>query len=173
MTHRSSRLLTAWLGLIAMCLVALAPTVSHLLRSSRLIAMPVCTVDGAGQEQRLVLPGGQMMAGMPGMHHSTSTSLTPMSIAPSVLGVQGVLSAMQSRDAGNAAGGGHHTGSQPMDDCGYCDLLNHAPAMPVVAPAAPSLILLLFGALVLPALTRFTPFGAFPSGRPRGPPRVS
>jgi hypothetical protein len=69
---------------------------------------------------------------------------------------------------------GHHdSGSQPMDDCGYCDLFNHAPAMPTVPPAPAAPLLLLFAVFVLPALTRFTPLGAFPSGRPRAPPAIS
>ncbi|MBK3810705.1 DUF2946 domain-containing protein [Paraburkholderia nemoris] len=57
--------------------------------------------------------------------------------------------------------------------CGYCHLLQHHVAMPSVAAVEPPLALALAGT-VPPALsTRFTPLGAFPSGRPRGPPAVS
>ncbi|WP_115779691.1 DUF2946 domain-containing protein [Paraburkholderia caffeinilytica] len=57
--------------------------------------------------------------------------------------------------------------------CGYCHLLQHHVAMPSVAAIEPPAALVLAGT-VPPALsTRFTPLGAFPSGRPRGPPAVS
>ncbi|MBK3838343.1 DUF2946 domain-containing protein [Paraburkholderia aspalathi] len=57
--------------------------------------------------------------------------------------------------------------------CGYCHLLQHHVAMPTVAAVEPPPALALAGT-VPPALsTRFTPLGAFPSGRPRGPPAVS
>jgi hypothetical protein len=144
MTYRPRRCLTAWLGLVAMCLVVLAPTISHVLRASRVIAVPVCTVDGGELAHRLVMAAVPMMT-----------------------------VAMHGSDSMGGMSGAHHSDSSPMDDCGYCDLLHHAPSMPGVPPAQPALILLLFAVLMLPALARFTPFGAFPSGQPRAPPRVS
>jgi len=68
---------------------------------------------------------------------------------------------------------GHSTGSHLLDDCGYCDLMMHEAALPSVPPALPSPLLLVMLALLLPPLRRFTPIGAFPSGRPRAPPRFS
>jgi hypothetical protein len=57
--------------------------------------------------------------------------------------------------------------------CGYCHLLEHHVAMPTVAAVAPPAALLLAGTPPATLSTRFTPLGAFPSGRPRAPPVVS
>lgn len=60
--------------------------------------------------------------------------------------------------------------ADPLVACGYCDLLATHVAMPPV-PAVTLVLLTLFFAAVSPSLnTRFTPLGAFPSGRPRAPP---
>jgi hypothetical protein len=164
MTYSARRQFTAWLGLIAMCLVAFAPTLSHLVRASRVVEVPVCTVDGAGQAHRMVL----LDAYVPGTSSAAALSV----MAASALGAKDLLG-MHRGGSAHGMHGHQDTGSQPMDDCGYCDLLNHAPAMPAVPPAPIASLLLLFSLFVLPALTRFTPFGAFPSGRPRGPPVIS
>jgi hypothetical protein len=63
--------------------------------------------------------------------------------------------------------------SHLLDDCGYCSLMAHEAALPSVPPAPPSPLWLLLPVLLLPALRRFTPIGAFPSGRPRAPPAFS
>jgi len=68
---------------------------------------------------------------------------------------------------------GKHTGSHVLDDCGYCTLMMHEAALPSMPPVLPSVLLLVMLALVLPSLRRYTPIGAFPSGRPRAPPRFS
>ncbi|HET8597816.1 MAG TPA: DUF2946 domain-containing protein [Castellaniella sp.] len=65
------------------------------------------------------------------------------------------------------------SGSHLLDDCGYCSLMLHEAALPSVPPAPPSPLWLLLPVLLLPALRRFTPIGAFPSGRPRAPPAFS
>ncbi|MFL9898108.1 DUF2946 domain-containing protein [Paraburkholderia fungorum] len=57
--------------------------------------------------------------------------------------------------------------------CGYCHLLQHHVAMPSVATAEPPAALALAGTAPPALSTRFTPLGAFPSGRPRDPPAVS
>jgi hypothetical protein len=57
--------------------------------------------------------------------------------------------------------------------CGYCHLLQHHVAMPTVAAAEPPAALALAGTAPPTLSTRFTPLGAFPSGRPRAPPAVS
>jgi hypothetical protein len=57
--------------------------------------------------------------------------------------------------------------------CGYCHLLQHHVAMPSVAAIEPPAALALAGAAPPALSTRFTPLGAFPSGRPRDPPAVS
>jgi len=68
--------------------------------------------------------------------------------------------------------GVHHT-DDPLAACGYCDLLATHAAIPSIPPAViPVLLLpLIFAAIILS--TRFTPLGAFPSGRPRDPPVFS
>jgi len=69
-------------------------------------------------------------------------------------------------DCGAAAHGTHGT----LAACGYCDLLaahTAAPPLPIVLPLVTLLVLF----ATVPWLpTRFVPLGAFPSGRPRGPP---
>jgi hypothetical protein len=57
--------------------------------------------------------------------------------------------------------------------CGYCHLLQHHVAMPTVAAAEPPAAVALAGTAPPALSTRFTPLGAFPSGRPRAPPVVS
>jgi hypothetical protein len=57
--------------------------------------------------------------------------------------------------------------------CGYCHLLEHHVAMPTVAAVEPPAALALSGTAPPALSTRFTPLGAFPSGRPRAPPVVS
>jgi hypothetical protein len=57
--------------------------------------------------------------------------------------------------------------------CGYCHLLEHHVAMPTVAAVEPPAALALAGTAPPTLSTRFTPLGAFPSGRPRDPPAVS
>jgi hypothetical protein len=74
-----------------------------------------------------------------------------------------------------------HAGPEPLhlshDDafgaCGYCHLLEHHVAMPAVAAVEPPAALALAGTAPPTLSTRFTPLGAFPSGRPRDPPAVS
>ncbi|NKJ50501.1 hypothetical protein CIC12_28010 [Burkholderia sp. SG-MS1] len=57
--------------------------------------------------------------------------------------------------------------------CGYCHLLEHHVAMPTVDAVEPPAALVLAGTAPPTLSTRFTPLGAFPSGRPRAPPAVS
>jgi hypothetical protein len=57
--------------------------------------------------------------------------------------------------------------------CGYCHLLQHHVAMPAVASTEPAVAVVIAGTAPPALSTRFTPLGAFPSGRPRGPPVVS
>lgn len=67
----------------------------------------------------------------------------------------------------------HATHADPLAACGYCDLLADHIAMPAVPPA-PLVLVMLLVSVAVPALSmRFTPLGAFPSGRPRAPPAFS
>jgi hypothetical protein len=67
---------------------------------------------------------------------------------------------------------GHEHGAS-MSACGYCDLLAHQSVLPTLA-APLSILVLIVAIAALPVLSvRFTPLGAFPSGRPRAPPAFS
>jgi len=60
-----------------------------------------------------------------------------------------------------------------MIACGYCDLLATHATLPTIASPLPILVMLVT-IVARPTLsTRFTPLGAFPSGRPRAPPAFS
>ncbi|MCG5072483.1 DUF2946 domain-containing protein [Paraburkholderia tagetis] len=121
MNLRKHTLLTAWLGLVAMWLVVLAPLVSQLV-AAHYAHVPTAALCSSIQPD------------------STATHL--------------------SHD--NAFGA-----------CGYCDLLEHHVAMPGVPMPEPTRALVATLDRVAPLSTRHTPFGAFPSGRPRAPPLVS
>ena len=122
MAARSRKHLTAWLGLIAMWLIVLAPIVSQLVVAA----------------------------------HRDDAAFAAL------------CSAVQPR-----TDSAHATHADPLAACGYCDLLADHMAMPTIPPA-PLVLVMLVVALAAPTLsTRFTPLGAFPSGRPRAPPAFS
>ncbi|MBB3259769.1 hypothetical protein F4827_004785 [Paraburkholderia bannensis] len=112
---------TAWLGLIAMWLVVLAPLVSQLVLAQR-AHQPVAALCSAAET---------------------------------------VDSAL------------HHTLDSALSACGYCDLLATHSAAPPIPAVMPALFALVIAALVPALVSRFTPQGAFPSGRPRAPPTAS
>jgi hypothetical protein len=121
MNPRAHRHLTAWLGMIAIWLIMLAPIVSQLVVAAR-NSEPVAAL---------------------------CTAATPSTHAQ------------------------QPTHGDGMVACGYCDLLASHAAVPTVAPPLPVLVMLVT-IVALPILsTRFTPLGAFPSGRPRAPPAFS
>lgn len=71
----------------------------------------------------------------------------------------------------------HHDASagplSGLSACSYCDLLATHAAMPSVPPVVAQALTLVV-AVTAPVLSvRFTPLGAFPSGRPRAPPLAS
>ncbi|MGN6652036.1 DUF2946 domain-containing protein [Trinickia sp.] len=122
MALRSRKHLTAWLGLVAMWLIVLAPIVSQLVVAA----------------------------------HRADPSAAPL------------CSAVEP-----TAGSAHATPADPLAACGYCDLLADHIAMPAVPPAPLVLVMLLVSVTVPVLSVRFTPLGAFPSGRPRAPPAFS
>ncbi|MFM0741369.1 DUF2946 domain-containing protein [Paraburkholderia xenovorans] len=75
--------------------------------------------------------------------------------------------------AGSAPAPVHLTHDDAFGACGYCHLLEHHVAMPSIAAAEPPATLAMAGVAPPTLSTRFTPLGAFPSGRPRDPPAVS
>jgi hypothetical protein len=64
----------------------------------------------------------------------------------------------------------HQINGDSLAACSYCDLLADHIAVPTVPPVLPVLIVLVAIAAASVLSTRFTPLGAFPSGRPRAPP---
>jgi hypothetical protein len=113
--------LTAWLGLIAMCLVVLAPLVSQWVVAE----------------------------------HRDDADAALCSA------VHGSSNAERS------------THDDPLAACDYCGLLASHVAISAPPPSPPLLITLVVMAVVPVLSTRFTPLGAFPSGRPRAPPLFS
>jgi hypothetical protein len=120
MTLRNRTLLTAWLGLIAMWLIVLAPVVSQLVVKAEKFdpAAVLCSV-----------------------HPSSADT--------------------------------HNADDSGMRACGYCDLLADHVALPDIPPSLPVFVMLVMIAAAAVLSTRFTPSGAFPSGKPRGPPVFS
>lgn len=117
MNPYAHRRLTAWLGMLAIWLIVLAPVVSQLVVAAE-NREPIAALCSATTP-------------------STQTQ--------------------QSHGAGMIA-------------CGYCDLLANHAALPTVTPALLVLVMLVALAAAPTLSTRFTPLGAFPSGRPRAPP---
>ncbi|PVX85608.1 DUF2946 domain-containing protein [Paraburkholderia unamae] len=64
----------------------------------------------------------------------------------------------------------HHALDSELSGCGYCDLLTTHAAMPPLSAIALAVVALVFVTIVPALISRFTPLGAFPSGRPRAPP---
>ncbi|CAG4894610.1 hypothetical protein R54767_01776 [Paraburkholderia gardini] len=67
----------------------------------------------------------------------------------------------------------HLSHADAFGACGYCHLLEHHVALPGVASFAPVASFEIARAAPSTLSTRFTPLGAFPSGRPRDPPAIS
>lgn len=135
MTSGSRKRLTslaAWLGLVAMWLAVVAPTISRLVEASQDLVVPVCVAaDQAGQ------PGASA-------HHIRIR-----------------------------VDGQHDAPATPLNACGYCGLFAHSSLLPTLPPVVPVALLLVLLSLIFPRREQFTPFSAFPSGRPRDPPRFS
>ncbi|WP_454873394.1 DUF2946 domain-containing protein [Paraburkholderia xenovorans] len=94
--------------------------------------------------------------------------------------IAALCSALQPRDLGMAStttqaapAPVHLSHDDAFGACGYCHLLQHHVAMPTVASVEPPAAVALAGTAPPTLSTRFTPLGAFPSGRPRAPPAVS
>ena len=85
----------------------------------------------------------------------------------------GGVGAAASASADNLTAPVHLSHDDAFGACGYCHLLEHHVAVPTLAVVAPTAALTLAGTLPPELSTRFTPLGAFPSGRPRDPPAVS
>lgn len=70
------------------------------------------------------------------------------------------------------AASNHGTHGGILSACGYCDLLATHVAVPTLPVVSLPMLTLVVVASVTERFTRFTPLGAFPSGRPRAPPSL-
>jgi hypothetical protein len=67
----------------------------------------------------------------------------------------------------------HHIQGDPLSACAYCDLMAGQAAVPAMPPAWLILVVVVALAAAPSLSTRHIPFLAFPSGRPRAPPRLA
>lgn len=146
MTYRNRNSMTVWLGLLAMWLIVFAPVISQMVLATRLAAPPIphCSSVPASR--------ADMQASM----QSPASMTMPMSMA---------MPMPMPMPAGM-----HHDPARLLIACGYCDLLADHMVLPSIPPALPTVTVFVMVATVAMLSTRFTPLGAFPSGRPRGPP---
>jgi hypothetical protein len=144
MTYRNRKSMTVWLGLLAMWLIVCAPVVSQMVLAARLAApvMPQCSSTSASS---LALSASMQAS------NSMALSMTMPMPMPMPAGM-------------------HHDPAKMLVACGYCDLLADHMVLPSIPPALPTVTVFVMIATVAMLSTRFTPLGAFPSGRPRGPP---
>jgi hypothetical protein len=146
--------------MIALWLIVLAPVVSQLVVAAR-NREPVaalCSATAPSADTRHARDTGMAATAIGPMsdtRRAHDTGMTAMAMGP-----------MAMPDTQHA----HDTG---MIACGYCDLLASHAALPTVAPSLLVLVMLVTIAAAPSLSTRFTPFGPFPSGRPRAPPVVS
>lgn len=83
------------------------------------------------------------------------------------------MASMPSTDMTPSSADTQRADDSGMIACGYCDMLATHATLPTVANPLPILVTLVTRAPVPVLSTRFTPLGAFPSGRPRAPPLFS
>nr|WKF55763.1 hypothetical protein HUO10_000207 [Paraburkholderia busanensis] len=127
---RFHRKIGSWLGLLAILMATLAPTISHTLAARDGAAgMPVhCSMPsmqmgamGSMGDMDSMSAGGSthVMASMHAMHQAASTPVDPPAND----------SATSASPVGKHAS---HTTMSDGDACGYCSLLAHMPAVPSV-----------------------------------------
>lgn len=117
----------SWLGLFAILMATLAPTVSHTLaawRSASGMQDEHCAmVSMAPMDGMASMPDMPDMPDMPGMHHGSR--MHDMAGKPASNAIV--------KAASNQATDTHtHTAASDGDACGYCSLLAHMPAVPSV-----------------------------------------
>ena len=157
MNFSNRKYLTAWLGLFAMWLVVCAPVISQLLASTGAQDAPFAALCSASA------PALQTAsAWLPARRISDSATSGTVRSKTGALG--------STPDVDTVA---HHGPAGSMNACGYCDLLAHHVPVPALPALALSIVVVMIGTAVSTLSTHFTPLGAFPSGRPRGPPLSS
>lgn len=98
----------------------------------------------------------------------------PVAELCSVLQPRGIQSTPNIAQRAQASPAPVHLGhDDAFGACGYCHLFKHHVAMPGVASFVPVVMFVIAHAAPIALSTRFTPLGAFPSGRPRDPPAIS
>ncbi|MFP4889637.1 DUF2946 domain-containing protein [Paraburkholderia sp. EG304] len=115
MLNRRHRKIGSWLGLLAILLTTLAPTISQTLAAHRHAdAMTGEHCRMASMDDMVSMPGMRMQDGTP---EATQTTANPPDNAD------------DSADAGNPT---DKHAQMSGDACGYCSLLAHLPVMPSV-----------------------------------------
>lgn len=111
---RFYRKIGSWLGLFAILMATLAPTISHTLAAR--------ADEGAMSDEHCDMPSMASVGSMDAMRKDMPDALSAVS------GTSG-------QAAGKDTGHTGHTGHTAMSDgdaCGYCSLLAHMPAVPSV-----------------------------------------
>jgi hypothetical protein len=107
----------SWLGLLAILMATLAPTISH--------SLALHVSDGAGMEAgHCAMPA---MASMPFMD-----SMPAMDSMPSMESTPAMAPASHHASDQPAGKPIQHSGMSGDDACGYCSLLAHLPVMPSI-----------------------------------------
>ncbi|WP_345814310.1 DUF2946 domain-containing protein [Paraburkholderia sp. PREW-6R] len=158
---RFHRKIGSWLGLFAILMATLAPTISH-----TLAALHACAALAGEHCDMPSMSSMSSMDSMPSMQEAASVDeAPPVSDPPDDSGIP-------------RADRGHHThpGSQTAmpdgDACGYCSLLAHLPVMPSVAAR----FVITIRALEHTVATRFESVRRaepLTSAQPRAPPFIA
>lgn len=149
----------AWLGLLAIWLVALAPVVSQTLFAMRGPAAPAALVHAGTVPVQVVQTDAS-----PHAHHGMHHAAPAMSAAPH---------AHDAQDSGEPADAPHTShGDDPLHACDYCELFAHAPIVFAIAHPAPAALPATAPVPALPAAPAPRPFSSLVAA-PRGPPRAS
>lgn len=142
------RRIAAWLALLAVGLMVVAPGISQVLRSRTGFAELGAWCEGRAGLVARAPPMAQPSSDMPGM-------------APS---------SMHGAMSGTDHAAGSDMGDMSMDACGYCSLFCHAPTVPSTVAFMPMLVP---AATVVPAQVPAPPLPMAPRtpvAVPRGPP---
>ncbi|WP_166679162.1 DUF2946 domain-containing protein [Paraburkholderia sp. BL6665CI2N2] len=111
MVSRFYRKIGSWLGLFAILMATLAPTISHTLAAR--------ADEGAMSDEHCDMPSMVSMGSMDAMRKDMPDASS-------------VVSGMSGQAAGKDTGHTDHTAMSDGDACGYCSLLAHMPAVPSV-----------------------------------------
>ncbi|WP_176058469.1 DUF2946 domain-containing protein [Paraburkholderia sp. BCC1876] len=114
MLSRFYRKIGSWLGLLAILMATLAPTISHTLAARDAAA--------GGMPEHCMMPSMDSMASMPMDSMASMHAMSSMQQDPAAAGTPTDSTSKHPQ----------HTSMSDGDACGYCSLLAHMPAVPSV-----------------------------------------